>query len=137
MVLKIPPRHTVLRADDEGVRAEERRQLRGERSETVSLDAKEDRIRLPDRRQVAGRVNLHLEIAVGSDDSQTALLHRLEMRTAGEQDNVSPCLRQTRADIAANRAGADDRDFHEAFCAYTFATTPRWIFPVAVRGMVS
>ena len=87
--------------------------------------------------EIAGDLRLHLEIAVRADHAQAALLHRAQMRAAGEQDDVGAGLREPRADVAADGARAGDDDSHDAFCEYAFATTPRWILPVAVRGMAS
>jgi hypothetical protein len=41
-----------------------------------------------------------------------------------------------RADVSADRSGADDDDLHEAFGEKACATMRRWILPVAVRGIV-
>ena len=103
----------------------------------MRLDAEDDDVGAADGVQVAGRFRLHLEVAVGADDAQAACLHRREMRASGEEHDVGAYLREPRADVAADRAGADDRDSHEAFCLYVLATTPRWTLPVAVRGIAS
>jgi hypothetical protein len=44
-------------------------------------------------------------------------------------------VRDPRADVAADGTGTGNDDLHEAF-ENAFATTPRWILPVAVRGIV-
>ena len=54
MALEIPPRDAVLRADDDGVRAEERRQLRRERGQAVRLHAENDDVGRADRGEIAG-----------------------------------------------------------------------------------
>ena len=89
VALEIPPRDAVLRADDDGVRAEERPQLRRERGQAVRLHAEERRrppCRCACRSPVTSR--LHLEVAVGADHAQAALLHRPQMRAAREQHDV-------------------------------------------------
>ena len=113
ITVEIPPRHAVLRADDGRVGAQQRCQLRRERRQTVSFHAEKNDIGRPDRREIAGHPRLHLEIAVRADDAQPALLHRAQMRTAREQNDIGTHLCQPRADIAANRAGAGDDDPHE------------------------
>src|SRR5262245_13186677 len=93
-------------------------------------------IGLPNRGEVAGSPRFHFEVAVGADDTQPALLHRPKVWTARKEDDVRPRLREPGADVSADGSRADDDEFHDAF-AKAFATTPRWILPVAVRGMVS
>ena len=65
-----------------------------------------------DRRSTCG---LHLEVAVRADHAQPALLHRAQVRAAREQHDVGAGLREPRADVAADRAGAGDDDLHDAF----------------------
>ncbi len=78
-----------------------------------------------------------VEVAVRTDDAESFLLHRAQVRSAGKQHDIAARFREARADVSANGAGPRNRNPHEAFWAYAFATTPRWILPVAVRGMAS
>ena len=96
--LEIPPRDAVLRADDDGVGAEQRPQLRRERRQAVRLDAEEDDVGRSDRRQIAGDIRRDFEVAVRADHAQPALLHRAEVRTAREQHDVRarPCAQHAR-----------------------------------------
>ena len=98
VALEIPPRDAVLRAHHSGVRAKERAQLRRERGQAVGLHAEEDDVGLANRGEIAGHGGLHLEIAVRADDAQAALLHRPQMRAAGEQTTSAPA-RARRAPI--------------------------------------
>ena len=98
--LEIPPRDAVLRADDDGVGTEQRRKLRRERRQAVRLDAEDDDVRVADRAQIAGDRRAHLEIAVGADDPQAALLHRAQVRAAREQHDVGAGAGEPRADVA-------------------------------------
>ena len=66
-----------------------------------------------------------LEIAVRARHAQAALLHRPQMRAAGEEDDVGAGPGQPRADIAADGAGAGDDDSHDVFDEYASATTRR------------
>jgi hypothetical protein len=132
--LKVPPGHAVLRADDHRVGPEQRAQLRREGGEAVRLDAEDHDVDGADRREIAGDGWRHVEVTSAREHAQAAIAHRLQMRTARVQDHVdvgSGGLRQTRADVASNRAGAGDDDLHEPFvttsrpAAKALATTPR------------
>ena len=124
--LEIPPRDAVLRADDDGVGPEERRERRREAGQAVRLDAEEDDVGRADRREIAGRRRGRTSKSPsGLIDAQAALLHRLQMRAAREQHDVRARLREPRADVAADRAGAGDDDLHDASLANACATTRR------------
>ena len=101
----------------------------------MRLDAEEDDVGRADRGEVAGRLRSDLEVAVWTDDAQAAGLHRLQVRAAREQHDVGARAGEPRADVAADRPGAGDDDPHTWENAW--ATTRRWILPVAVRGMAS
>src|SRR6185503_13982701 len=136
VTLEVPPRNAVLRAHDRRVWSEERRDLRRKAGESVRLDAEKDDVRGADCLEVAGHLRPDLEVTLGARHPQAALLHRAQVRTAREEHDVGPCVRQSGADVAANGAGSRDDDLHD-FCAKASATTRRWILPVAVRGIVS
>ena len=115
VALEVPPRDAVLRADDHRVRAEERSQLRRQRRSGVRLDAEEHDVGRADRREIAGRPAASTSKSPsGLVDAQPALLHRPQMRPAGEQRRRRRRRGQPRADVAADRAGAGDDDSHEA-----------------------
>src|SRR6185369_2638950 len=82
--LEIPPRHAVLRADDDGVGAEERAQLRGEGGEAVRFDAEDHDVGRADRCEIAGDRWLDGEVVGARDDAESASAHCLQMRTARE-----------------------------------------------------
>ena len=114
VLLEVPPRNAVLRADDDRVRAEERTQLRRQRGQAVRLDAEEDDVGLC-RSSARSPVTCGCtsKSPSGLVDAQAALLHRPQMRPAREQHDVRARARQPRADVAADRAGAGDDDSHE------------------------
>ena len=91
----------------------------------MRLHAEDEDVGAGEIGELAGGLRLHLELALVSGDAQAALLHRAQMRTAREQHDVGARLRQLRADVAADGARAGDRDSHDAFFEYAFATTPR------------
>src|SRR5205085_11782643 len=125
VVLEVPPWNAVLRADDHGVGPEERAQLRGQRGEAVRFHAEKHDVGGTDRAKIGGDVRSDVEVSFRTPDAQSALLHRAQMRTAGKQHDIGAGTRETRADIAANGAGAGNDDSHDAFCEYTWATTRR------------
>ncbi len=103
----------------------------------MRLDAEDYDVRLADGVQVARDLGFDVKVAFGAPHAEPPFAHRLEMRAAREQHDVSAGARQARADVAADRAGARDDDPHAGFCEKARATTPRWILPVAVRGIAS
>src|SRR5437868_2925538 len=137
IVLEVPPRDAVLRADDNRLGAEQLAQLRRQLREAVRFYGQENHIGGANGREVPGDHGLYFEVAIRARDAQTAFLHRAQVRTAREQHDVCAGVGESCADVPANRPRAGDDDSHELFSANTFATTPRWIFPVAVRGMFS
>ena len=92
---------------------------------------------MPDCAQLSDRLRLDIEVPVRADDAKPRLLHRAQMWPTREQDDVGARFRKARADVPADGTGPGDRDSHDAVCEYAFATAPRWILPVAVRGMAS
>ena len=75
------------------------------------------------------------EIAFGAEHANAALLHGAQVRAAREERDVLAGSRHARADVGADRAGAGNQEFHFFAPASVAATTPRWILPVAVRGI--
>ena len=55
-----------------------------------------------------------MDVAVRAVDAQAARAHRVEMRAAREERDVGARRGEPAAEIAADAAGADDRDPHEA-----------------------
>src|SRR5689334_14778043 len=102
----------------------------------MGLHAEEDHIRRPSLLEIADDAGMRFEIAVRADDAQPTLLHRPQVRAPGEQGNVKTGARQAGSQISPDGPGAGDQKLH---CppVRALATAPRWILPVAVRGMVS
>src|SRR5262249_18409949 len=86
--LEIPPRDPVLRADDDRVGTQQRMELRSERGQAMGFYAEEDHVGRSDRGEFTRDLWRHLEIAVGAGHAKTALLHRAQMRTAREEDDI-------------------------------------------------
>ena len=104
----------------------------------VRLHAENHDVRAADRVQVADDLRLDLEVAVRADDAESPLLHRAQVRAAGKQHDVGTRFREPRADVSADRRRPrQSQSSRRRSGVYAFATTPRWILPVAVRGMAS
>src|ERR1043166_383724 len=87
--------------------------------------------------KICDHLGTHFEIAIRTDHPDAAFLHCLQMRTASEQSHILPGPRHLCSDVAADGSRAGDQKLHPLFPARAVATAPRWIFPVAVRGIVS
>ena len=137
MVLEVPPRDAVLRAHDDGVGPEERRQLGGQPGQAVRLHPEKDHIGRSDDSQVADDLGADFEITVCRDHPQPTLLHGVEVRAPREEHDIGSGAGKPRADVPADGTGPCNDDLHGAVDANACATMRRWIFPVAVRGMAS
>ena len=135
--LEEPPRHAVLRRQDRRVGIEQRREARRELREAVGLDAEHDQVdpgaRPRARRVAAGSPS---QVAARRAHPQAVAADRVEVRAAGDQHDVGAAGRQRRAQVAADRTRADDRDPHHASPKCS-AMRGRCTLPVGVRGMVS
>jgi len=104
---------TVLQRQDRGPLPEQRRQPAGGRIGVVGLHEEEDEIDRTDRRRVVRRLDAAGgPLALGRHDRQAPLPDRVEMRAPRDQVDVGAAVLQPRAKVAADRAGAHDRDLH-------------------------
>ena len=83
-------------------------------------------------------LRLHFEIAFGAEHAHAALLHGAQMRAAREERDVLAGARHARADVSRRsrrrrRSGISLLRLPRA----SRRTAPRWILPVAVRGIAS
>ena len=135
--LEEPPRHAVLHAHHDGVGAEQGGQARGELGQAVGLDAEEDDVGRPEPLEAVGHGRPDLEVPVRRADANPPLRERTQLGAAGEERHVLAGARQPGAHVGADRARAHDQRSHRPGSASAAATARRWIFPVAVRGIVS
>src|SRR6266852_4276179 len=135
IALEVPPRDPVLGADHGGLVSEVGRQPFGDRGQAVRLDGNEDRVRITYRSEVVRRVHAHGPVAFSIDNPETRLLHRFQVRSAGDEDDVDAGARQPSAEEPTDRARAKDCEPHAR--VRLSATIRRWTFPVGVRGMDS
>ena len=67
----------------------------------------------PTRRGIVGGLDARqMEVAVRAVDAKAALAQRGEVRAAREERDVGARRREPAAEIAADAAGADNRDAH-------------------------
>src|SRR5262245_42180668 len=105
----------------------------------MRLDAEHHNVRDSDRSDVRRDSRANREITIRAHHLEALLLHRLQMRAPCRQHDIGTSPGELGAQVATDRAGACNDDFHErdAGGANAWATSRRWIFPVAVRGMAS
>ena len=79
---------------------------------TVGLQAEEYDVGRPDLRGIGRRVGVGAEVAARTADGDAAAPHGRQVLAAREQVDVRAAAGEGRADVRADRAGADDRDLH-------------------------
>ena len=134
--LEEPPRHAVLRRQDRGVGIEQRRDARRELGQAVGLDAEHDEVGPAHGVELVGGLQALVQVAARRAHPQAVAADGLEVGAAGDQDDVRAARREGRAQVAADGAGADDRDAHQA-SPKCWAMRGRCTLPVGVRGMAS
>ena len=100
--LEVPPGHAVLGADNGGVLADKRLDLRREPRQAVGLHAENDHIERPGILKAADDFRTHFEIALRAEDAQPAFLHRAQMRAPREERDVLTGTGHAGADVPAD-----------------------------------
>ena len=99
--------------------------LRGVR-DLPRFDGQQDRVDCADAaRIVRGLRMLDDEVAVDAVDAKAARAQRVERGAAGDERRVDARVREPAAEVAADSAGADDRDLH--FSLFFHAPSWRWV----------
>jgi hypothetical protein len=133
--LEIPPGHAVLRADDCGIGRNQRRDSRRELRQAMRFHAEEDDVHGPGFGEVADDSGPLDKIAFGANYADAALLHGTQVRAAGEERNLFAGPRHAGTNVGAYRTSAGNQELQPFAPTTVAATTPRWILPVAVRGI--
>jgi len=103
----------VLEREEQGVRPDERAELRDRGGVIVGLHAEEDQIGVSEPGEIGDRRNRHGERRLARRfDRQPALLHRRAVRPARDADHLVPGARQHPGVVAAERTRAHDYDSH-------------------------
>jgi hypothetical protein len=134
MTLEVPPGDPVLRADHGRLRAEVRGHPLGHGRQAVRFERDKDRVDVTHRREVISRFDRHRPFDAGLDDAKTGLPHRLQVRSARDEDDIDFGPRESRSEKSTDGARTENRNSHGANCS---ATKRRWTFPVGVRGIDS
>ena len=86
----------------------------------------------PISRGIVGGVRVRVEVAARAEHRNAALPHGLQVLAARDQVDLRAAAVQCRADVRADRPGADDRDLHSPTSP---ARLRRWILPVGPFGI--
>ena len=101
-----------MRADNGGIGAEHRLQLRRKLRQAVRLHAKKNHVDRPNVFEGSGDCRSRHEISLATLHLYTALLHSAKMRAARKQGDIESSLRHACADVRADCAGPGDQEFH-------------------------
>jgi hypothetical protein len=119
----------VLHRDHRGVRSDHRLDVPAGALDVPQLDAEQHDVDRPDLGGIVGRLcELEVGVAARTLDLEAILLHRREVRAAGDEGHVRAGMRQRRAVAAAHAARSDYRDTHR--------TLPSKIVPSRTASMV-
>jgi hypothetical protein len=110
--LKEPPGDAVLRAYDGGVWTEDGFELRGELREAVGFYAEEDDVHWADIFEIRSNFWMRFEIAIDTLHANAMLLHRAQVRAAGEERDILAGTGHARSHVGADCAGTGDEEFH-------------------------
>src|ERR1700687_3290644 len=135
--LEVPPRNSILCADDCGVRPEYRLQLRRKLRQAVCLHSKKDDVHRSHFFEGTGDCGLRHEISLDTFYLHAALLHGAKMRPAREERDIQPGLRHACTEVGSDGARPRNQESHRWSSKSAAATARRRIFPVAVVGILS
>ena len=102
--------------------------------------AEKNRIEGSGRGEVADNFRAYFKVGFGTavsrmNDPKSALLHGLQVGSAGKQRHVLASACHTSADVTTNSSRAGNQAAQDQAPVSAWATAPLWILPVAVRGM--
>jgi hypothetical protein len=110
--MEIPPWHAILRRDDGGRVAEQRRHLIGGFPGLMRLQRDDDIVLRPEFGRIAGRRHFRDLLLIVDQQLQAPAFDSGQMLTAGNDGDIRPAILQENGHIAANRARAKNTDFH-------------------------
>jgi hypothetical protein len=104
--------HAVQQRHHRGVRADRRGDRLDRRVEVVGLAGQQHDVVGPAFGALQHRLHLLGDVALGALDHQAVALQRLAPRRTNQESDVGAALVQASADIAADRASAQNQDSH-------------------------
>ena len=114
MALEVPPRDPVLHRDDERIVVDKMNEIINDRFDLVRLHAEDHGIVSPSLGEACGRFQIADGVlcAVRRNEPKSARADGFEVLAANDKGDVHTPERKPRADITADRPGADDADLH-------------------------
>ena len=112
MLVEIPIGNSVDRGDDAGVRPEQRLHLLDHAGDRMRLQADDDEILRPELGGIVGAARMHHALLIADQQFEPVGAHGGEMGAARHQADVDACARELHTEIAADRTGAVNADFH-------------------------
>ncbi len=125
MVVEIPVRNAVHRRNDGGAGAKQRLHLPDGRAELVRLQADDHVVLRPELRRIAGADGMHPDLLLALEQAQPVRPHCREMRAACNKADLDARTGELSPDIAADRAGAEDANFHSVSLPALSGALPR------------
>src|SRR5262249_52411797 len=113
--------HAVQLRHDGGVGADRRRNRIERRLEIVSLVTQHNEVVRPAFAATADGLHLLRDVTLGALDDEAVPAKRGAAGRTNQEGDVSTGLLQAAAEIAADRAGAQDQDLHEALLCVTYS----------------
>src|SRR4029077_21039003 len=134
--IEVPPRDAVLRGDDAGAGSQQRFQERARVSVAVRLQAEEHDVDRADLAGIGCGVRLRVEVTARAEHGDAALPDGLQVLAARYQANLRAAAVQCRANVRADRRGADDRDLHRAASPARLRRCTLPVGPFGISGRI-
>ena len=113
--VEIPVGNAIDGGDDARSRPEQRLHRFDHAGNGMRLQANNDKILRPKLGGIVGAARPHHALFIADQQFKSAFAHRGQMRSPRHQADVGACARQLHPEIATDRAGSVDADFHDMF----------------------
>ena len=115
MLVEVPVGDAVHRGDDPRVRSEQRLHLFEHAGDGMRLQTDDDEILQPELGGIVGAARMRHALFTADQQFEAVGLHGRQMRAARHQAHIHAGSRELHTEIAADRSGAVDTDFHGIF----------------------
>src|SRR5712671_2820302 len=112
VLVEVPVRNPVDRSDNPRVRAQQRLDRFDDAGDRMRLQANDDEILRSQFGGVVGAAGMHDALFITNQQLEAVGTHRGQVSAARDQADIRSRQRQLHAEIAADRAGAVNTDFH-------------------------